>query len=161
MLAKFKEGRRPHDPDNARAILVGEDNPHSVDPRYALYPYPPNCAGHRLQDKVLGVGLSEYLGAYRRVNLCEGRWRAAAAREKAGEILRDCRELPLVLLGAKVAAAFGQDFRPFTVRWLEVGGRFVTVAVLLPHPSGRCRVWNDPGSYERARGAMRSAGVVS
>lgn len=65
----------------------------------------------------------------------------------------------VVLLGRRVAAAFGVDARwpfyewtfllrgpcPRAERWpLVVTDQEVTRAVVLPHPSGRSRWWNDP-----------------
>jgi hypothetical protein len=32
--------------------------------------------------------------------------------------------------------------------------------VLLPHPSGRNLMWNDPGIVERARHLLRGAGIL-
>jgi hypothetical protein len=144
---------------SVRAVIVGEDNPHSADPADALYPYPPNCAGERLQRLVFGVSLGSYLHDYERVNLCEsGRWSTKVARERAYEVgirasLLDAR---VVMLGRKVADAFDHSFtgvprEPFTAM-----GPYV----LLPHPSGRCREWNDPASFERARKVLRAAGVI-
>lgn len=57
------------------------------------------------------------------------------------------------LAGRRVAAAFGfQSMEMYT--WRDVGGqRFV----LLPHPSGRNRIWNDPQTIESAREGIRQA----
>lgn len=132
---------------------MGEDNPHSGDPRHALCPYPPGCAGSRLQDRILDVSLGDYLRRYDRVNLCAGKWSAPEARLRAAGLVSD--GALLVLLGAKVAAAFGLDHEPFTVAGLRGA-----VVVQLPHPSGRCRVWNDPASYGRARAVLRAAGIL-
>ena len=30
-------------------------------------------------------------------------------------------------------------------------------ACILPHPSGLCRLWNEPGSVDRARAAVATA----
>lgn len=116
-------------------IAVGELNPHGGP---ALNPRTPS--GSRLL-KILGAGA--YAGL-RRTNLCRGRWDRARARQRALLIAR--RGGPIVLLGTRVAAAFGVPYRPF-----RRDGRLL----VLPHPSGLCRAWNDPQSAPRARRALR------
>lgn len=135
-----------------RPLLVGEDNPHHSDPRLALWPRPSQYAGGRLC-RILGMDERRYLRAFDRVNLCDGAWDAAEARANAERLLGLGK--PLVLLGSKVCRAFGATFTPetlFTVRELAPGVN----AAVLPHPSGRCRAWNDAGSYQRARDAVAS-----
>lgn len=132
--------RRPSDP--RRPLLVGEDNPRSADPTHALLPYPDNCAGHRLS-KILGLSRVEYMMIFDRVNLCLENWVAAEARERAAELDDGAR--PLVLLGVKVTRAFGLPTAPF----VQHANKLV-----FPHPSGRCRVWNDEGTRERARATV-------
>jgi hypothetical protein len=139
-------------------LLVGELNPHGADPRHALFPYPAGSAGGRLCRKVLGLEPREYLKGFSRTNLCVGRWSDRAAHGAALAI-REAAELDgrkVVLLGLKVCTAFGLLYDPFTVK--SAAGR-LPVAVL-PHPSGRCRTWNDPGAYERARAVLRVYGAL-
>lgn len=138
-----------------RPLLVGEDNPYSIDPRMALYPAPAGCAGHRLCTRVLGLTEGEYLGRFDRVNLCWSTWDAAEARRTARQIL-DLDVGVTVLLGAKVSRAFGYDYEPFTA--FGTGDR--KSWVILPHPSGRSRAWNEPGAYEKARLVLRSVGAL-
>ena len=130
-----------------RVLLVGESNPYGADPRFALYPEPPGCAGARLC-AILGMTDREYLRTFDRVNLLgNGRWSLPAAREAAQTVTARYR----VLLGARVAAAHGVPFLPFyrcAPPWLEAGPQNWLV---LPHPSGRSRLWNEPGAAERAR----------
>ena len=128
-----------------RVLLVGESNPYGADPRLALYPSPPGCAGARLCGILLMTG-REYLQTFDRTNLLEGsRWSAPWARESANALSVGNRRRYRVLLGARVAAAHGVPFAPYTFRgpcghWL-----------ILPHPSGRSRLWCEPGAAERAR----------
>jgi len=130
-----------------RPLLVGEVNPYGPDPQYALWPDPPGCAGHRLCHLILDMGQREYLRAFDRVNLCLGAWSTRQAREAASKILRRTPR-PLILLGAKVADAFlPKSFQPFAV--VSVDPDFQ--AVMLPHPSGRSRLWNDSANILRAR----------
>lgn len=124
-----------------KPVLVGESNPYGRDPYYALYPAPDGCSGHRLCVRILGMRRAEYLAAFDRVNLCDGPWSIADAAGKA-DALRGGR---LILLGAKVCRAFRVPFRPFEES--EAG-------LVLPHPSGLCRLWNVPGNIEAARRVM-------
>jgi hypothetical protein len=143
-----------------RTLLVGEDNPLSIDPRHALYPFPPNCTGHRLCYRIMGLQGSEYIRLFDRVNLCEGKWSAPAARTMALKLRHDRRSddsnpARFVLLGAKATSAFNLDFVPFYVE-SGIGERFI----ILPHPSGRNRAWQEPGAFERARKLLVDAGVL-
>jgi len=148
-------------------LLVGESNPHSADPRHALYPLPLNAAGGRLA-RVLGLSPREYIRAFPdRRNLLSGtaKWSAPSARASADEVLRTSKPgVVLVLLGAKVATAFGVDYRSglFLPRMAHVGERAPRrhIVRVLPHPSGRCREWNDPQTAERVRSALREVGAL-
>jgi len=129
-----------------KPLLVGEDNPLRSDPVFALYPLPAGRSGDRLR-KILGLTCGEYVRKFSRVNLCGGAWAWKEARAEASKIMTDrvLSGAPVILLGAKVAAAFGLPSTPFK--------KYGSVLVL-PHPSGRCRVWNKRGSAARARRAV-------
>jgi hypothetical protein len=92
-----------------------------------------------------------------RYNLCVGTWDRERAKVRAAQILNDHAGQPervLVLLGRKVAEAFGlADMPAFSSRQIIGGPR----VVVLPHPSGRNMTWNDPASVARARLAIRTA----
>jgi hypothetical protein len=160
------------------ALLVGESNPYRAEERFALYPWPPNCAGHRLQERVMGVSVHDYFHHYRRVNLCAGPWDSREAEKSCVAILCG-KPVPapvVVLLGKRVAEAFGVGMRVFPVHPSDVAGstRLATFCttllrlripeprtvkvVCLPHPSGLARPWNEPGAFERARDVLREAG---
>lgn len=131
----------------AKPVLVGESNPYGGDPAFALYPAPDGCSGHRLCCLILGMRRAAYLEAFGRVNLCAGPWRARAARD-AAKALWDAPSAPrLVLLGAKVSAAFQVPFVPFEI---SEGGTML----VLPHPSGLNRMWGEPGAFAKARAAV-------
>lgn len=144
-----------------KILLVGEDNPLSSEPEYALFCSPTGCAGQRLQDKIFGLPRANYLALWR-TNLCVGGWSAKSARERARVLLG--QETPwdvVVMLGVKVEEAFSQvlgtstPLRPFCRQ--SIGGmaqKWLTL-VSLPHPSGRNRVWNIPGSVGTARKLMQ------
>ena len=158
-----------------RILLLGEDNPLSSRPEHALFCYPANCAGERLQSKIFGVLRYVYLAMWR-TNLCSPKWSVKAARERAKVLLATANlhegQKPqpwdvVVCLGTKVAevvaeAAQVMPARPFDTRFWS---RFVDEKpgsitmgsghlVFLPHPSGRCRAWNDPATVHKARAAM-------
>jgi hypothetical protein len=135
-----------------KVVLVGEQNPYGSDPDFALYPAPDGCSGHRLCCVILGMRRADYLRSFERVNLCDGPWETKTARRRA-ESLRGRR---VVMLGAKVARAFGAAYDPLMAsRLRDVGTKQHFVHFLcLPHPSGRCRTWNEPGMVERARAAV-------
>lgn len=154
-----------------RVVLVGESNPGCGIPHYALGPLPPTGSGGRLA-RILGLSDLEYLRAFpRRVNLLTPsayhhpetppKWSAPKARRRADELLyRTPFGSGLVLLGAKVAAAFRVEYREnlFSVRYSQVGSetpRRFWVAVI-PHPSGLNRIWHEPNSAELARSAVES-----
>jgi hypothetical protein len=134
-----------------KVLLLGEQNPYGGDPSFALYPAPDGCAGHRLCRLVLGISRAEYLRRFDRRNVLErpGKWSVREARTEASRILGDHRRV--VALGAKVAAALGLSTKPFSVHKLLLHGEEERLVLVLPHPSGLCRVWNVPGAFERAR----------
>ena len=131
----------PVSPRTQKPLLVGEQNPYGGDSYYALYPSPEGCSGDRLCRLVLGMHRSVYLEVFDRTNLCDGPWVASDARRRAVEIVSESRS-KIVLLGSKVCRAFGVVYHPF-----ERFSRYL----VLPHPSGLCRLWNEPGAFQRAR----------
>lgn len=133
-----------------RPLLVGESNPYSSDPDDALLPYPSQSAGARLCRDILGMTREAYLAAFDRCNLVRGqKWSVPVARAEARRISVERRGGVCVLLGAKVAAAFGVPTSPFAV--YDDPGASATRLVVLPHPSGLCRVWDEDGAMQRAR----------
>ncbi len=141
---------------SARILLVGENNPYGSDPEFALYCYPPGCAGYRLR-RILGLPQHQYLALHRK-NLCDGDWSARDARARALELLSPTASWSvMVLLGRKVAGAFeqvalgGDPLVAFSIRACSSG----TTLISLPHPSGRNLVWNQPWARARARAILR------
>lgn len=146
--------------DVSPVMLIGECNPYqdaTPDDHFSLYPEPRGAAGERLMN-ILGVPRHVYMSLRRR-NLCFGQWTMQAARRRVSEIvLLDTTVEVAVLLGKKVQAAFGFDVEPFALR--SEPRRLIRgdiKYVILPHPSGRNLVWNQPGSRESARRLMREA----
>lgn len=139
-----------------KPLLVGEVNPISDKPEHALYPWPPNCSGERLQRLVIGVPRGVYLRAFDRVDLCVGKWSIRAARARAAELrgVRGAGDI-VVLLGVQVAEAFGFQRAPYTIHDRGI------VYVVLPHPSGINGEWRKPDAYQRARYVLQRAGVLN
>lgn len=140
------------------------NNPYSSDPGFALYPEPRGATGDRLCRVVLGMEAHDYLRHFVRVNTVVGPWSPARGLRGATEVFK---QLPagvtVVLLGRQVWDAWrrvipgrlpGKTWEPFRVH--TDGVRDLTF-VLFPHPSGLCRVWNDPGALSRARVVLRLA----
>lgn len=137
-----------------RVWLIGEQNPYSSDPKFALYPLPKGAAGARLM-RALDLDPHSYLALFERRNLLGSeRWSAPAAREAAARIGGKLQEGDCaVLLGAKVAAAFGY---PYDAHLLPYRDERLGVSLLVvPHPSGRSRAWNDPSVAPRVRRQVR------
>lgn len=138
-----------------KPLLVGELNPYGSDPDMALYPLPEHASGGRLQ-RILGLSRGEYLRRFDRVNLCTGWWSMKAARERAHEIALERDGQVVILLGVRVAQAFGFHPEPFK-RW----GRSMDsvgpgVVYILPHPSGRNPRWNGELAVEKARELLKA-----
>ncbi len=136
-------------------VFVGESNPYGQDPRYALFPLPIGSAGHRLQGLVCGVRRSTYVG-FPRYDLCGAKWSIVEARATAFEIMVRHNPGVIVLLGRKVASAFGAGAVPSFTRFPRLDSR-IGEYIVLPHPSGLCREWHKPGAFEQARALLREA----
>jgi hypothetical protein len=109
----------------------------------------------------MGLRPETYITAFGRANLlAEPRWSAPAARAAAERLAEHHPGTPLVLLGARVAAAFGFPYAPAprSTTWTgddpSINYRIV---IVLPHPSGRCRAWSNPAVVSEARRVLRGA----
>lgn len=156
-----------------RVLLVGESNPFGGGTVFDLWPEPRGSSGGRFAG-LLGMERGEYLRTFDRVNLLRGRrWSPSLARESASRLEHRRR----ILLGARVAAAHAVPFRPlfsnyttheeFCLGWRAAaamyGGQAASCApgarcvrlLVLPHPSGRSREWNDVRVRSEAREAVK------
>ena len=140
----------------SRVLLIGEDNPLSSSPEFALYCYPPRCSGSNLR-RIFGLPEDAYLGLHRK-NLCDDAWSTKSARQRALELLTPHAEWSvIVLLGRKVTEVFervvldGASLVPFSTRKCCPGMTLVS----LPHPSGRNAALWTPKARDRARQIMR------
>jgi hypothetical protein len=105
---------------------------------------------------VLELPSSIYLACWR-MNLCyEGNvWSRTLAKQTFEHRVCDPRApwQLIVLLGGKVRSCAFQKMMRESFEHATVGSKtFVT----LPHPSGRCREWNDYANYSRAQRLLRS-----
>jgi len=144
------------EPPDMRPWLIGEMNPHQKsgeDPshKYDLYPLPRGASGHRLCKLVLDMEMTTYMRSFIRRDLITWKkWSVPQARKAASVVWAESKGAPLILLGAKVSAAFGFAYEPFTFvkRDAVVGDRRI---LIIPHPSGLCRAWDEPLAFRRAR----------
>jgi hypothetical protein len=164
-----------------RVLLVGEHNPYRPGQAFALYPHPERSAGHRLCVDIMRMRRAAYLRNFDRLNLCVHRaWDVGEARERALSVVQECANdgacrsywRTIVLLGSRVCGAFDVPFVPFVARRmgalpgprnkgvLRGSGAAFDWVVILPHPSGRSRLWNEAGAIGRARAALWTAGVI-
>lgn len=160
-----------------KPVLIGQAPAKTGDPNRPLLDV-------RTADKLMdltGTTPQEYLELFDRYNLLskypgkKGRgdlWLASEAKYAAGALLPLLHERQVVMLGRNVANAFGiQNGYPYLV-WnkmdfygipryitsappLELGPDLYTMTVMvLPHPSGVNRWYNDPVNEAAARTAM-------
>lgn len=132
------------------------NNPHNSAPRFALFPWPPGCAGYRLlrlyEDLVGPGGTATYSrrrryleGLDRRNLLPTQQWQAKAARAAGGslrEALAGSGRTVVVLGQATWAALALPPSAPLVLPVLVDD----TAWRRLPHPSGRNLWYNEPAN---------------
>ena len=142
--------------ETSSVLLVGEDNPYGQDPRFALFHKPRHASGNRLRQH-LGLRDATY-EKLSKINLCTEKWDLREARIRAGVRLNSTYHPYLrviVLLGAKVRSAFSLEKTEFF--GVTSIPDVKPVLVVLPHPSGRNLLWNQPGARASARGVLKFA----
>ncbi len=133
-----------------RTLVIGMCNPHSRDPRDALATWPRGSAGHRLW-QLSGMTLAAYARAHERVNLVSGPfWVQREARRAAEELLCRVSGRRVVVLGSTTWLTLGLPEGTWPVS--HRGATWYKV----PHPSGRCRAYNDPATREAVGYLLRS-----
>jgi hypothetical protein len=142
-----------------RVMLVGEQPPRrwAEDERYRakhspMFPYPKGSAGHRLWE-MSGLSRADYVYGLERVNLIPEwtvRWDSHRAIERARTLVFACKPSVAFLCGRRVATAFGLP--EVDLPHKTTSGVLECELVAIPHPSGRCREYNDPrvGEWVRA-----------
>jgi hypothetical protein len=118
------------------------NNPLSSEPEHALYPHPPGCAGWRLWQMVhekTGATRSQYLRAFDRRNLLStAEWNQVEAGRAGEAFTSAARGRTVVVLGEPTRRAIGLPrLLLHPLQWRGVTWRQI------PHPSGRCRYYND------------------
>jgi uracil-DNA glycosylase len=115
--------------------------------------------------KLLGIPHVEFLARFQRLNLN----RKLVGRSKTGRAdpydrnegeLRAAgiaaSETPrIVLLGRHVATSFGLTFDPLMIRREKNLAETINRYLILPHPSGLNRWWNDPRNRRAAQRKLR------
>jgi len=145
------------------AVMVLEaPPPGGCGPRGAL----DGDSGDRLASRVLGGDASRdrLLSGLDRVNLIDAPgvgvttpWDAARAARSAQELAPGCHGRVVVLAGRRVLRAFRSavpgipDLRPGArLAWAN------SEWLVAPHPSGRCRWWNDPDASAAMSATLRA-----
>lgn len=149
---------RPH-----LARLIGESLSPDPDVEEPLCTH--TTSGRRLADLLPG----DYESDYSRENLldfrvrvgCWRKWHRDRARAAATRLLSDIDlvgVLNLILLGRQVAEAFGlvQPSRMYSRRIFAPNG-VVARVIVIPHPSGLNRWWNEAASARLCRLFLRGA----
>jgi len=152
-------------PPQPRGMLIGEAPGPNTNAKLPLYPMPNNSAAGRLL-KYADVEPVEYIGKLIRTNLCDGAWsarRAVAGRTRATTWLlnpdnfHDGEPLRVLLLGVRVARTWACH-GPFGITTMIYPHAGVELRVAwIPHPSGRCLLYNDRRNQLRARRAVQWA----
>ncbi len=132
-------------------LIVGEDNPYGFSPRMALLHLPRNAAGNRLREH-MGLTDVQYMHLPK-INLCPEKWSTKVAREVATVIAQREDIRCVIMLGAKVKKAFGCEHIAFFDCTEPTNN--TPIFISLPHPSGRNRIWNEPGARWKARDLLR------
>lgn len=143
-----------------RPLLIGQAPGPNTDPRLPLFPVPSTSAGGRLAE-MTGLGRAEYLKTFERVNLLpdfpgktkkEDMFPVARARFAAKIMKPFLAGRTVVLVGRGVSTAFGLDpsfefhkwfTHPVKRRCAFARDSWHARVVIIPHPSGRSRWYND------------------
>lgn len=111
-----------------KPLIIGQAPGPNTDPRHPLPPLPTSCAGGRLAE-LAGLTPKEYLRTFDRTNLlqffpgrnmCSDKFPKPAAEIGAGAMKPLLGGRTVILLGRKVAEAFGYPAR--NLDWHKWGG---------------------------------------
>lgn len=142
-----------------RGLVVGQNPGPNTHPDLPLFPWPDTSSAGRLVE-ISGLTPGQYLGGLYRRNLVDAHlWRKSRARRRARSILTALFDMPkslrVVLCGVKVMRAFDLREEPWKLFCLESR----QACVVVPHPSGLNRVYNDEEARLRTRAWMRWAAL--
>lgn len=131
-----------------KTLILGIDNPHSSDPSDALRAERPGSTGRRLQE-LTGMSVEGYYEAFDRANAVDLRVRRDAVL--GGRTV--------VVLGKQAWRVLGLSEAPFfTERRSDV---LDSTFVLIPHPSGLCRLYNEQAVRDRVASLLRRKSAVN
>lgn len=150
-----------------RGLLIGEAPGPNTNAKLPLFPMPNNSAAGRLL-RYADIEPVEYIGRLVRMNLCDDEWSgrgAVAGVVRAISYLLDeanffdGKPLRVLLLGRRVAEAWNCGPEPFgyQIRHYTGGGVPNVYVAWIPHPSGRCHLYNERKNQLRARRAVQWA----
>lgn len=126
-----------------KALIVGEAPSRTGDPRLVLR----GRAG-RFLEQLAGLEEGQLPQAADLMNLLDlypgERFPFSKAKARADHIRRLSYDR-IVLLGRNVIKCFGIDEKASLLSLVNKDERSY---LLMPHPSGRCRVWNDPQLWQ-------------
>jgi hypothetical protein len=136
-----------------RIVILGMNNPLSNDPKFALYPAPEGCAGHRLwrmANARTGISRQSWVERTDRRNLCTGEWDKTGATIVARQLREELwdTEHAVLCMGSQVAHLMHVVEEP--LMWARSATRNVPHVdarrhfVKIPHPSGRNLWYNNP-----------------
>lgn len=131
-------------------IIIGEQADHDgADPLSG-------DSGRRMA-RLIGVDFREFLESFVRINLWQPAEKPRGEGRRGDLELRVLGGRKVVLLGRSVARAFDLKTEPWLCRrFIQARGSYRPYEVLLlPHPSGRNRWYNDSANREAAGRALR------
>ena len=134
-------------------LIVGEINPYRARPDRALWYEPRSSSGDRLR-RIMGLTDAQYLEYVARANLCAEKWSVEGGAGRVPTCSTSGRT-PSSSSSAPGCGRRAADRRPS--RFADSRDCPPCYLVGLPHPSGRCRIWNDPLMVDLARTALERA----
>jgi hypothetical protein len=138
--------------NSRKTLVIGMCNPHREGD-----PLSPFWTAGKALFVLSGMPLEEYEATFERVNVLEERhWSSRRARAAARSLrsLLDGRDA--IVLGRATWKALGLP----PIDWFETMGLGGSRFTLIPHPSGRNRMYNDAANKRRARGLLRRSARI-
>jgi hypothetical protein len=138
-----------------KPVLIGMNNPYNGDPRYALYPSPDISAGGRLCTMFLAAanraGIHadsfDYISGFERMNLINTpTWDPVSAKIASRTLKPTLMGREVIICGVSVLTMMDLQRHEWLCWHRRPPDLFENSFdyVLIPHPSGRCREYNDP-----------------
>lgn len=138
-----------------RPVILAMNSPQSDDPADALRPWDAACTGGRLLTMLQNAAersrpgrelpVSEYLRVFDRRNLLNRKtWSLDLARQRAPEVVCRLDGRTVVACGTQVLKIIGAPSEWLKPHDVLYGDHIRFNLIAIPHPSGRCRPYNDP-----------------